>query len=42
MIVTVYLWIDSDISIIKFSVHSTFVFYLPEDDHVFDQNMQWS
>jgi len=43
MIVTVYLWIDSDILIIKLNFQCTQPLYCTsEDGHMFDKNMQWS
>ena len=41
MIAILYLWIGSGILTIKLLllIYSSFVFYIPEEDHVFGQNM---
>jgi len=39
MIIILYVWIGSDTSVIKYFVYASFVFCLPEEGHVIEQNV---
>jgi len=39
MIITLYVWIGSDTSVIKYFMYASFMFCLPEESHVIERNM---